>query len=85
MSGIDKTEEFYTCLRRFTFLATCYRPENIPNDVRNALDCIVGYYKGNVDIQKRAEEFFDDARRNNRRHLLNEVVRFLVAEMAEVE
>lgn len=88
MAAIDKTEEFYTCLRRFVFLATCYRPENTPEEVCKAMDCIVEYYKNNVVVQKRAEEaedFFQEASRNNRRHLLNEVVRFLATELAELE
>lgn len=88
MAAIDKTNEFYTCLRRFVFLATCYRPEDTPEEVCKALDCIVEYYKDNIFVQKRAEEaedFFQEASRYNRRHLLNEVARFLVTEMAEIE
>jgi hypothetical protein len=62
MAGIDKTNEFYTCASRFAFLSSCYRPENLPADVNEALDVFMKFCSNNSEFKERisqAEEYFE--------------------------
>jgi hypothetical protein len=74
MVAIDKMNEFYTCAKRFAFLATkgAYRPEEgddeeedqvlIPRNVHDALDTICLFFSNDPQFLKRAEEaqeYFD--------------------------
>lgn len=86
MAGIDKQHEFYICLRRFAFLSSCYRAEDMPEEVNKACDVIQEFYNSDKQIQKRAEmaeEYFEDCAKHRNKFLLHDLVRFLVTEMKE--
>ncbi len=55
MAAIDKTNEFYTCLGRFAFLASCYAPEDLDESMIAALKKIQDYAYQDC-VQKRIEE-----------------------------
>lgn len=77
MAAIDKINEFYTCAKRFTFLAQrdTYRPItgdfgaiDFPKEVHDALDTICLFFSNSPEFLKRAEEaeeFFQEAEEQN--------------------
>ncbi len=56
MAAIDKMDEFYERFPRFVFLASCYRPEDLPKDVNQSLDVIVKFFYANEEFQMLCEK-----------------------------
>jgi hypothetical protein len=59
MAALYKINEFYTCAERFCFLAKCYRPENLPDDVNISLDVFCKFVEENKDFKIRSEDATD--------------------------
>lgn len=64
MAGIDKMNEFYTCAQRFAFLIACYRPDDLPAEVNEALETFRNFAANDKDFNERlgtAESYFEEA------------------------
>ncbi len=80
MAGIDKINEFYTCLERFSFLIECYCPDDIPLQTRDAFD-EVQIYSSRCDIRKRIEEskqYFDSFDENREKFRMKEMMDYII-------
>lgn len=86
MAAIDKINEFYTAAFRFRFLARCYRPENLPEEVNSSLDVICNFFESDPAFSDRMEEAIDYFNKindsidlNNKKELLSHIVRELIS------
>ncbi len=82
MAGIDKQYEFYQVARRFAFLSSFYRPENLPENINQAMEILVKYFGNDVTFcmkVEEADEWFEDANKQlellNRKYLLSELIK----------
>lgn len=85
MAAVDKVNEFYTCIERFGFLASSYRPENLPEEVNKALDTLVDFAYNNKEIRIRIEEAKDWFREMDQRiqhHRRKELIDYMLREMS---
>lgn len=65
MAGIDKMNEFYISANRFGFLASCYRPEDLPKEINQAMDILIDYFSNDIDFKKKSDEAHEWFDKNN--------------------
>ena len=86
MAAIDKTYEFYTCLKRFAFLCECYAPEGIKvgSDLSDAFFCIQNYAKDPevMKLTEEAEEYFDECDKRIQRRSIADIIAKVLEEVA---
>ncbi len=82
MAAIDKMNEFYTNANRFSFLASSYRPENLPENINQAMDVLVEYFCNDSEFKNKVEEasdWFENARERlemmRRKDLLGDLIK----------
>lgn len=84
MAARDKMHEFYTCLHRFGFLASAYRPEDVTNELSVALDVIAHYAQNDSEILRRIEQsrkYFEQMDERLRNHQKKDLIDFLLSRM----
>jgi hypothetical protein len=89
MAAIDKMNEFYTCAKRFAFLAQrdTYRPTaddlEIPEGIQESMDEVCSFFTNNPEFLKQleeAEEWFEKMHEQLEMIRRQELLSFIVKE-----